>query len=159
MQKLSRQVAEDPWVFTAFGFGTGLLPYAPGTWGTLAAIPLYLILSPLPVLWYLLLVTLLFLAGIYLCQNAVHVTGVEDHPGIVWDEIVGYLFTMTAIPLQIHWILLSFVLFRIFDIWKPQPIRFFDKVVKGGLGIMLDDLIAAFFAWLIMQSLVWIFSP
>lgn len=158
MNHLTQQVFKTPTFFLAFGFGAGLLPKAPGTWGTLAAIPLYLLIARLPLTIYFSIVFLLFIIGIYLCQTTAQSLRQHDHPGIVWDEIVGYCMTMTAIPLKIHWIILGFVLFRVFDIWKPQPIRFLDKKVPGGFGIMLDDGIAAIFAWLILQSLIWIFQ-
>lgn len=157
MSKLSQKVAEDPRFFLAFGFGSGLLPFAPGTWGTLLAIPLYLLLSPLPLGIYVFVVFLLFILGIFLCQSTALALKEHDHPGIVWDEIVGYLITMTTIPPKWEWILSGFILFRIFDIWKPQPIRFFDKQISGGFGIMFDDLLAALFAWFILKGLLWIF--
>jgi phosphatidylglycerophosphatase A len=135
----------------ALGFGSGLVPRAPGTAGTLAAIPLYLLAAPLPPLYYLLLVVLLFLAGIGICAHAAGRLGVHDHPGIVWDEIVGYLVTMTLAPPGWVWIGLGFVLFRLFDILKPWPIRWCDRQVQGGFGIMLDDLLAGVCAAVVLQ--------
>jgi phosphatidylglycerophosphatase A len=139
----ARRVFGDPVLLLAFGFGSGLAPRAPGTAGTLAAIPLYLGLSQLPLAWYLAAVAVLALAGIWLCGRAADKLGVHDHPGIVWDEFAGYLVTM--IPASGSWIsiLAGFVLFRLFDIWKPWPIRVADRNVTGGAGIMLDDLLAA----------------
>ncbi|OGT31948.1 MAG: phosphatidylglycerophosphatase [Gammaproteobacteria bacterium RIFCSPHIGHO2_12_FULL_35_23] len=137
--------------FLAFGFGSGAIPFAPGTMGTLVAIPIYLLIAQLSLPLYLLMVLILFVAGIWLCEIAARDTGVHDHPGIVWDEIVGFLITMIGVPPTFKWILLGFILFRLFDIWKPWPIRTIDRKVKGGLGIMLDDVLAAIFAFVIMQ--------
>jgi phosphatidylglycerophosphatase A len=137
----------------AFGFGSGLLPKAPGTFGTLAAIPIYLLMQPLPLWLYLLLVTTGFLAGIWICDQVSKDLGVHDHSGIVWDEIIGYLLTMAFVPFSIWWVLIGFGLFRLFDILKPWPIGWLDKRVGGGLGIMLDDLVAGLFAGLVMLLL------
>lgn len=158
MIKLSNKVWQDPIYFLAFGFGSGLMPVAPGTWGTIAAIPLYLLIAHQPWYGYLAFTVLSFIAGIYFCAKVSRDLGVHDFSGIVWDEVVGYLFTMFMAPFGLPWMIVGFILFRIFDIWKPQPIRFIDKYVKGGVGIMLDDLIAAIPAWLIMQVLVWCFA-
>lgn len=138
-------------LWSAQGFGVGRMPWAPGTFGTLLAIPLYLALSPLGLAWYALVVALLFLVGVWLCGVADQVLGTSDHGSIVWDEIVGYLVTMLAAPGGWSWIVGGFVLFRLFDIWKPWPIRLIERRVGGGLGVMLDDLIAAAFAWVALQ--------
>ncbi|MEW8001788.1 MAG: phosphatidylglycerophosphatase A [Candidatus Thiodiazotropha sp.] len=130
----------------AFGFGSGLLPKAPGTYGTLVGVPLYLLMQPLPLLSYILLVALGFVAGLWLCQRAAEDLGVHDHSGIVWDEIVGYLAAMAFAPPGWIWIVIGFLLFRLFDIFKPWPIRWIDRRVKGGLGIMLDDLAAGIYS-------------
>jgi phosphatidylglycerophosphatase A len=140
--------------FLALGFGSGLLPFAPGTAGTAAAIPVYLLLQPLAAPWYVVVVVLLALAGIVICGQAASRLGVHDHPGIVWDEIVGYLVTMAFAPPGWLWIGLGFVLFRLFDIVKPWPIRWLDRQVGGGLGIMLDDLLAGVFSAVLLQLLV-----
>ena len=126
---------------------------APGTFGTLAGIPLYLVMQPLPVTYYIVVTAFLFLLGVWLCDVTARGLGVHDHSGIVWDEIVGYLITMTAIPLNAWWMLLGFVFFRIFDILKPWPIQWLDKKVPGGFGIMLDDLLAGLFAWVCLKLL------
>jgi phosphatidylglycerophosphatase A len=146
----------DPVGFLALGFGSGLVPVGPGTAGTLVAIPVYLLLQPLNLAVYLAVVTLAFLAGIGICAHAANRLGVHDHPGIVWDEIVGYLVTMTAAPAGWEWVAGGFVLFRIFDIAKPWPIRWLDRQVHGGLGIMLDDLLAGVFAAAVLQVLVYL---
>jgi phosphatidylglycerophosphatase A len=139
--------------FLALGFGSGLLPFAPGTAGTVAAIPVYLLLQPLAAPYYIAIVVVLALAGIAICGQAARHLGVHDHPGIVWDEIVGYLVTMAFAPPGWLWIGLGFVLFRLFDILKPWPIRWCDRQVHGGLGIMLDDLLAGVFSAVLLQLL------
>ena len=136
----------NPVHLLAFGFGSGLAPRAPGTAGTLAAVPLYLALSPLPLWLYLAVVAVMFVAGVWLCGVAARELGVPDHPGIVWDEIVGFLACMAFVPLHWAWVAAGFVLFRLFDILKPWPIRALERKVPGGLGIMLDDLLAAVYA-------------
>lgn len=127
----------------AFGFGSGLMPFAPGTFGTIAALPLYFFMMHLSPLVYALLTALTFIAGVYVCDKVAKDMGVHDYSGIVWDEIVGYFITMFLAPPGVLWMVLGFILFRIFDIWKPQPIRWVDEKVHGGLGIMLDDVLAA----------------
>jgi len=135
----------------AIGFGSGLASKAPGTAGTLVAVPIYLLLNQL-VLWqYLAIVLVMFVAGIWICDVAAKGMGVHDDPSIVWDEIVGYLITMTASPPGWIWVIAGFVLFRLFDIFKPWPIRQIDKAVTGGTGIMLDDVVAAVFALVVMH--------
>ncbi len=140
------------WVhFLAFGLGSGASPKAPGTFGTLAAIPLYCILAQLPLWGFIGVVLISFVAGIYLCDQTSKDMGVHDHGGIVWDEFVGYWITMIALPFHWTWIIAGFVLFRIFDILKPFPISWLDKRVGGGFGIMIDDVLAGFFALVILQ--------
>jgi phosphatidylglycerophosphatase A len=148
-----REVWREPRCFLAFGLGSGLAPYAPGTVGTLAAIPLYLLLAPLDLGLYLLATAVLFVIGAGLCTAAARRLGVHDHPAIVWDEFVGYLLTMAAAPQGWPWLLLGFVLFRVFDIAKPWPISWVDRRVSGGFGIMLDDVLAALPAWLLLQGI------
>ncbi|MCB1583141.1 MAG: phosphatidylglycerophosphatase A [Marinicella sp.] len=149
---------KTPVGFLAFGFGSGLAPKAPGTVGTLAAIPVYLMMAPLAWPMYLFLTVISFLFGIYLCERASEMLGVHDHGGIVWDEFVGLWLTLFMIPLQWHWLLLGFLLFRFFDIIKPFPIKWLDKKVKGGFGIMIDDVIAGIFAWAILFTIVRFFG-
>ena len=141
----------DPIQFLALGFGSGLLPKAPGTFGTVAAIPIFLLMSYLSVSIYLVVVVIMSVAGVYICQKAADAAGVHDHGAIVWDEIVGFLITMFLIPLSWQSILVGFLLFRLFDIFKPWPISYLDKHVHGGLGIMLDDILAGLFALAIMH--------
>lgn len=145
-------VFRDPVHFFAFGFGTGLSPVAPGTVGTLVGVlvhALYLVFAvPLTVRGVLLVI--ICLAGIWICDVSAKRLGVHDHPGIVWDEIAGYLITVLLLPDSWLWLVLGFVMFRVFDIAKPWPIRVVDKRVHGGLGIMLDDVIAGVFAGVIL---------
>lgn len=143
----------NPIHLLAFGFGSGCSPKAPGTMGTLAAVALYLPLSLLPLGAYLGVLLVVVLSGFWLCERASRDLGVHDHPGIVWDEIAGYLLTMVAAPPGWIWILTGFVLFRLFDIWKPWPISWLDRRVGGGPGIMLDDLLAGVFAAACLQGL------
>ena len=158
MVKLSSKVWQDPIYFIAFGFGSGLMPVAPGTWGTLAAFPLYLLIAGMPWAVYLTLTVVAFFLGIAVCNKVSADLGIHDYSGIVWDEVVGYLLTMFLAPISVLWMVIGFILFRIFDIWKPQPIRFVDKHVQGGLGIMLDDVMAAAPAWAVMQLLIFGFA-
>lgn len=134
----------------AFGFGSGASPFAPGTMGTLMAIPVFLLLSQLPLYAYLVCVFLVCVSGVYICERCSSELGVHDHSGIVWDEIAGYLITMIAIPVNLWTVVLGFLLFRLFDIWKPWPIAYLDRELKGGLGIMLDDILAGIISWVIL---------
>ncbi|WP_298718969.1 phosphatidylglycerophosphatase A [uncultured Oceanisphaera sp.] len=143
----------NPLHLLALGFGTGLSPVMPGTMGTLAAIPLYLLIQGLSPLWYLLILVLGFVAGIWICNAATRAIGRHDHGAIVWDEIIGFGITMFAAPAGAVWILAGFVLFRFFDIVKPWPIRWFDRRIHGGFGIMFDDVIAGLFALACLQGL------
>lgn len=148
---LPAHVWRNPAHCLAFGLGLGALPYAPGTFGTLLGVALYLAMQSLSLWWYLALTALLFIIGIALCASATRALGVRDHPGIVWDEAVGYLITMIAAPAGWAWILSGFILFRLFDIWKPWPIRVCDRKIHGGFGIMLDDALAGACAMLVLQ--------
>lgn len=143
----SRLVLSNPICFMAFGFGSGLAPKAPGTVGTLAAVPFYLALSTLPLPVYLAATVVLFALGVWLCSRCERILGVEDHSGIVWDEFVGFFITMTAVAPTPMSVVAGFLLFRLFDVWKPWPIRYFDRSLHGGLGIMLDDVLAGVYAW------------
>ena len=153
-EKIPPRELLHPVNFLALGFGSGLAPVAPGTAGTLVAIPVYLLLQPLALDLYLPLVAALFVAGIPMCAYTAKRLHVHDHPGIVWDEVVGYLVTMAFAPAGWLWVVAGFVLFRIFDVAKPWPIKWFDRQVNGGLGIMLDDLVAGVFAAAVLQLLV-----
>ena len=151
--KLQPSLLKDPIHFLALGFGSGLSPKAPGTVGTLMAIPLYLLLQLLSWPLYLAVVAVTALAGILICDISAKKMGVHDHPGIVWDEFIGYWITMFLAPAGWLWIVIGFVLFRFFDILKPWPIRWLDRHVGGGFGIMVDDVLAGLFAFGVMQGL------
>ncbi len=140
----------NPIHFLALGFGSGLAPKAPGTFGTLAAVPLFLLLAPLNSTFYLLLIIIMSVTGIYICGKAAEDAGVPDHGAIVWDEFVGFLITMFLIPVTWQTVLVGFILFRIFDILKPWPISYLDKNCHGGFGIMIDDIVAGIAAWACM---------
>ncbi len=149
----AKTVFSSPVHFLAFGFGSGLSPFAPGTAGTLAAIPLYLLLVQLPLWGYVTALLLMALVGIWICGESSRRLGVHDHGGIVWDEFAGYLLTMLAAPAGWGWMVVGFCLFRLFDIWKPWPIRLVDRDVPGGFGIMFDDILAGIYAWIALQVL------
>lgn len=136
----------DPVHLVAFGFGSGLIPFAPGTWGTVVAIPITLFVMQFGFAVHLAFALLAAILGIYVCGESARRLGVHDHPGIVWDEITGFAITMLTVPGTFPWVLAGFALFRLLDIWKPWPIREADHSLAGGLGIMLDDVIAGIFA-------------
>ena len=142
--------------FIALGGGLGLAPRAPGTFGTLLGIPL-LFLMPANLVAYIVVVVVLFVLGVWCCDVCAKNLGVHDHPGIVWDEVVGYLITMMAVPKTFLWIVVGFAVFRFFDILKPWPIGWVDKHVHGGLGIMLDDVLAAVFSLIVIQIALYFF--
>ncbi|MGY8813934.1 MAG: phosphatidylglycerophosphatase A family protein [Gammaproteobacteria bacterium] len=156
MKRISVKLLAHPIHFFSLGLGSGYMPKAPGTMGTVVGVVLYLILYKLAWFYYLALVILLFLIGIWICGVTARELQVHDHPSIVWDEIVGYLVTMIFAPAGWWWILLGFVLFRLFDIFKPWPINLLDKHIKGGLGIMIDDLIAGIFSLTLLQLIAYI---
>ena len=150
----ARLIFSDPWCFLAFGFGSGLAPKAPGTFGTLAAIPVFLLMAHWPLAVYTGVTVLLFLLGILICERCEQRIQVSDHSGIVWDEVVGLLITLIGAPLSWQSISAGFVLFRLFDILKPWPIRRLDRSVHGGFGIMLDDAVAGLLAAVCLQGLL-----
>lgn len=146
-----RQVAlKTPEGFLAFGLGSGLLTRAPGTMGTLAAVPVAVVVSLTGISWFWFLV-LTFLAGIWLCSRTTQNLGIEDHGGIVWDEMVGYWLVVAFLPFHWAWWLAAFVVFRGFDILKPWPISLVEESFDGGLGIMLDDILAAVYALIVLM--------
>lgn len=160
-----RTILGSPVHFLAFGFGSGLAPFAPGSFGTLAAVPLWLLLRHMPLPLYAAVVAILFALGCWLCGASARALGVHDYGGIVFDEIVGFL--ATCIPLlpalaaidsgwraTALWTAAAFALFRLFDIWKPWPISTFDRRLGGGFGIMLDDLLAAVYAGAILAAAI-----
>ena len=146
----------NPAHLLSLGFGSGLSPKMPGTLGTLVGVLLFVLLPVLDWKFYLGIISLAFLIGIVLCGYTAKALNAHDHPAIVWDEIVGYFITMFMVPKDWVWILAGFILFRIFDILKPWPISVADKQLKGGLGIMLDDVIAALFSLIIIQLILYL---
>ncbi|MDY6943144.1 MAG: phosphatidylglycerophosphatase A [Pseudomonadota bacterium] len=150
------EVFRDPWLLLATGFGSGLAPRAPGTFGTLVALPIYAMVFSLPWPAYLGLVIFGFLAGVVICARAEQTLNAHDPSCLVWDEIIGYLVTM--LPVVFGWVSGSFfalaaagfVLFRIFDIAKPWPVKMLDQRVLGGLGTMADDIAAGIYAALVL---------
>jgi phosphatidylglycerophosphatase A len=148
-----RFVVSHPAHFLAFGFGVGLIPVAPGTFGTLLALPLHASLRPLlgEQNFALLLLGLFFL-GVWACHVTGRRLGVHDHAGMVWDETVAFLIVLYFTPDTPIWQAFAFLLFRLFDILKPMPIRHFDRSLRNGLGVMFDDLLAAFFTLLCLAG-------
>lgn len=148
----------NPIHLLAFGLGSGCAPKAPGTFGTLAAIPFWwLLLQDVPLVPYICVLIAGFAFGVYLCEQTSKDLGVHDHGGIVWDEWIGLWITYLALPNGIEWIIIGFALFRLFDIIKPWPIKWLDEKVHGGFGIMIDDVLAGIFALACVQILAYIF--
>ncbi|MEM7362405.1 MAG: phosphatidylglycerophosphatase A [Pseudomonadota bacterium] len=148
----------NPWVFLATGFGTGFTPKAPGTVGTLLALPLFVVLA----YWHwavsAAVLIVMFGVGVVICDRAAGILGLKDPGSIVWDEFVGMGITvLTLTPIlsvaDAVWWLVAFVLFRVFDIAKPWPVRYFDRW-SGGMGIMMDDVAAGIYAWCCLQALI-----
>lgn len=148
-----RFVLGHPAHFLAFGFGIGLIPFAPGSFGTLLAFPIFAFLDPRldPLTWVFALAAL-FWAGVWATGRTGHALGVHDHGGMVFDETVAFLAVLFLTPRALLWQAFAFLLFRLFDILKPPPIRYIDRRVKGGLGVMLDDMVAALFALLCLAA-------
>jgi phosphatidylglycerophosphatase A len=142
MSRIHASQLKNPIMMIAFGFGSGLVPKAPGTAGTLLAVPLCIVLQNLSLMMYGIAIIIITVPGIYVCSYTIKKLGKHDHPAIVIDEIAGYLITMFAVPVGWEWLLAGFVLFRFFDVVKPWPISWLDKNVKGGLGVMVDDVLA-----------------
>ncbi|MEZ8196026.1 phosphatidylglycerophosphatase A [Vibrio cortegadensis] len=143
---------KKPWHLLATGFGSGLSPIIPGTMGTLASIPFYLLLVQLPLPMYLVVVVISCIIGVKICQVTSDDMKVHDHGSIVWDEFAGFWITMSLVPMldlpvdDWKWLITGFVLFRFFDMVKPWPIGWLDKRVDGGFGIMVDDIVAGVMA-------------
>jgi|SRR5712671_2059096 len=148
-----KRIFSDPIHILAFGFGAGLSPRAPGTAGTLLAVPLIMFIGSFGWTTHAIVTVLLCVSGVYICGASATKLGVHDHRGIVWDEIAGFAITMLPVPLTWYWLISGFLLFRFFDIVKPWPIREADHSLKGGLGIMLDDIIAGVFAGVVLYAL------
>ncbi|WP_373083458.1 phosphatidylglycerophosphatase A [Zhongshania sp.] len=151
--KIPVSLLKNPVHLLSLGFGSGLAAKAPGTFGTLAALPFWYALQFLPPVYYVVVLILAFALGVYLCGATADALGVHDHGGIVWDEFVGLWIALFMVPMHLGWIALGFALFRLFDIWKPWPIRLLDAKVHGGFGIMIDDMLAGIYAYLVLQFL------
>ena len=151
-----KRVFTHPVHLLAFGLGSGLAPKAPGTVGTLVAIPVYVLLQPLGFIYYSIGLLLLCLASIYIAGKSARLLDVHDHSGIVIDEICGCLLALWLIPNQWLWIAAGFVMFRFYDIFKPWPINYLDRQVGGGVGIVLDDLMAGIYALLSLEGISWL---
>lgn len=141
----------NPVHFLAAGFGAGCVPKLPGTAGTVIGVIIYYPLQDADIRVYLGILISLIIAGIWICGKTARTLDVHDHSAIVWDEITGYLVTMFMAPAGWVWMIAGFILFRLFDILKPWPISWVDRQVKGGIGIMLDDIIAGVFGLLTLQ--------
>ena len=155
---LARTVLTDLVHFLAFGFGTGLAPFAPGTFGSLSGILLFWLTLDFGLYVQLGIAAGLAVTGIWLCGVSARRIGVHDHGGIVWDEIAGMYVTLLVAPVSWQGFAAAFVLFRVMDIVKPWPIRDLDHRIHGGLGIMLDDLVAALYAALTLVFLGWLMN-
>lgn len=157
-----RRVAGHPVHWLAFGFGAGLVPWMPGTVGTAVGVPLFVVAARLGPAGYAGVTAAMALLGIWICGASARELGVHDYAGIVWDEVVGYLITMLPVAAMAYprplwaWVTAGFVLFRLFDIVKPGPIRWLDRHVGGGLGIMLDDVLAGAAAGACLFVLAWL---
>jgi phosphatidylglycerophosphatase A len=154
-----RFVVSHPAHFIAFGFGVGLSPVAPGTFGTLLALPMYAWLAPrLDNQAFLLLLAGMFLVGAWACEISGRSLGVHDHGGMVWDEVTAFLAVLFFTPATPPWQASAFLLFRLFDIVKPMPIRYFDRNIRNGLGVMFDDMLAAFYTLLCLAGWKFLFG-
>ena len=147
----------NPIHLLAVGLGSGMSPIMPGTMGSAMAIPLWLLFNGLQPYLYWVLIVVAFIFGCFLCQKTSDDTHTHDSGHIVWDEFVGMWITLFFIPqISVLWIAIAFFAFRVFDMAKPWPIRWFDKRVPGGFGIMVDDVIAAIFSSLTVYALTFI---
>lgn len=144
-------VWQNPWYFIAFGFGSGAMPFAPGTFGTLFAIPFFLLLQALPLIYYFIFLILFIIFSSILCERLSKDIGIHDHQGMCIDEFAGFFVTMFGVPPTFGYILGGFLLFRFFDIVKPWPINFVDEKMNSGFGMILDDVIAGIYSLLILH--------
>ncbi len=144
-------VWEKPLYFIGFGLGSGAIPFAPGTFGTLLAIPFYLLLAKLSLIAYVIFLVIFIAFSSWVSERLSKEIKLHDHPGMNIDEFAGFFVTMLNAPLGWGWVVLGFILFRLFDIFKPWPIRYIDENVHGGFGMILDDVVAGLFACFIIQ--------
>ena len=157
IQPSFKLLISHPTHFLSLGFGSGLTPKAPGTFGTLVGMPMFWLISRYSLSIQLMVISCLFLIGIYCGAKTGKALGVADHGAIVWDEIVAIMLVLAFTPTHWFWWLIAFALFRLFDIWKPFPIRQFDAKFKGGFGVMFDDLLAGIYAIAGLKILLWIY--
>ncbi|MFT5102064.1 MAG: phosphatidylglycerophosphatase A [Planctomycetaceae bacterium] len=150
-QSRARKTFTNPLYFLALGFGSGLSRWMPGTAGTVMAVPVYWLFQPLGLWWHLGIIGVSLVAGIYLCDWVARDMKIKDPGCIVWDEFVGLWITLILCPVGWYWLLLGFLLFRLFDILKPWPVSWLDRNLAGGLGIMLDDVAAGVYALICLQ--------
>lgn len=155
--EMRRSVWTNPLHFIACGFGIGLIPFAPGTFATLAAIIPYLMLLKVTLFWRVIIVIAINIIGIWLCGKVNRDFNTDDHPAAVYDELAAFQIALLGLPF--HWplIVIGFVLFRVFDIWKPGLIGWIDKNIHGGVGVMLDDIVAAIVTWMLLYLIVIVF--
>jgi phosphatidylglycerophosphatase A len=150
-----RFLVSHPAHFVALGFGAGLAPVAPGTFGTLLSVGLYWALAPfVPALAIAFGAIPLFFVGVWACERTGRDLGVPDHGAMVWDEVVAFLPLAALASASAALQALAFVLFRLFDVWKPYPIREIERRAKGGFGVMIDDVLAAFYAYVAFAVIV-----
>lgn len=148
-------VFSHPAHFVALGFGSGLAPVAPGTAGTLLAFPLYIALDlVLPPLYLFGVIVVFFGLGVWACGRTGRALGIPDHSGMNWDEVVAMLLILMFVPARWEWWVFAFGAFRFFDVVKPPPIRHIDRTMKGGLGVMFDDIVAAFYTLLLLAAVM-----
>ena len=150
----ARVSMKNPVHFLALGFGSGLIPFMPGTFGSLAALPLLIACSQISLISFIALTLIFSVVGIYLCGKTADDMQVHDHGSIVWDEIAGMFVTFLFVPISASSLLVGFVLFRLFDILKPWPISWLDKRLRGGSGIMLDDVLAGIASNIVLQLIL-----
>ena len=142
--------------FLAYGLGAGLIPFAPGTMGTGVAVALFWIMAPLSAVYYAGVTIALGVAGVFICGQTARDLDLHDPGIIVWDEIVGYLVAMYLLPRDWRWVLAGFLLYRVFDIWKPYPIRLVEEELGVGTGIMADDIIAGIYTLVLLHLVRWV---
>ncbi len=135
----------------AYGFGTGLSPFAPGTFGSLVGVALFWFMASMPAIPYAIVVAVMFVAGIFICGQTAHDVGAVDPGFIVYDELVGFLVAMYLLPTEWRWVVGGFVVYRVFDIWKPFPIHWVEDKLGLGSGIMTDDVISGIYTFIVLH--------
>ena len=151
-----RPIGFKPALWIAFGFGTGFVPKAPGTAGTLLGIPLVIMISQTSIVLQVVILVVLFVLGCMVCQMAADWLGEQDPGAVVWDEVVGYCVAMAFLPATLTTVVVAFILFRLADIVKPWPISWFERRIAGGTGIMLDDLLAGVLTNIVIHGMIYV---